>query len=1011
MRRYRIWIGIVLGMMLGTPLRAQVGSDSVMTRWGSHYTYAGLGLRSLPVWSLQEVFKYVPGVASQERNSGAYVRGGTPDQVSTWVSGLREDNPLMARSAIQSLALQTGMFALNRADALSGIAEYQMRTGSFTTFHADALFENSKGLDAYGFQRGELTLGGPLVPHKVSFLVSGVWNQMQDAHPSSGTYARFTEAASQTIRANPYIFAWDVNGSLQYLQLPEHLPIGAQWVVDANGFVQQQSGGYLMLDGQGNTYVVGKSGASGVLKGSTQIMNWDALTQAKADQFSDQKAADDPLTQGNLRGNLLWKPASNLDVLIGGSVTDSKQGGLGTGWGFMDDLYLAQRQLDQRGFAQIQLKPSQNLWIQVDLGYSQTALVQYLQPFGADVRATFSYGDIDHVIYAPLRRIGLIRNGTYQQVNGDASFQSYSSFYPIKPLRDHTYRKQDQDVLRGALQANLKRGAWTVQGGLDYETQTHRLFELTNPDYLARYANDGSPEVTLSKIINQYEDVPFSVLQSNIRYYGYDYLGLTKTDQEDLTTYWAQSNNGTSTYNFPIKPWITRQTGGWLMADWRKQGLYVSAGVRGQVFTENGTYLKDPYTLRKVRRAQDLVTHPANVPDDAAVLYGDGACSNAVAGFRDTEGHFYTANGGASTYEDLNNISATPCVTGTGFDPDNLVEGTTNGHILPRLGVSYQHPNGLFVWGTHQQTAQMLWQQPATIGDYANRYSTLKQIHAPIQGVELAQSVLWSLGVAYQVMPAVKVQISGYLRNIKGLPSAVYVPFYLGQTQDIMYENRDQAQAKGVEAAVEYEKHSLHARLQVTWAAVEGSSSMALLTHHYNYWPYDQREQLQEMGFLPYDQSVNGLLHVIWEPEANHLDGVLRRIAQGFWLQTVTMMQSGFRYSQTTAVNSPTVAILYNKETPQTWRTDMQIGKNIRKGSGQYRLFLEVQNLFNRANVLSVFPYSGKADNDGLLDSPYGKAVYPVGSASRDQYNLFINHDRNHYGMPRMVRLGCSFGW
>ena len=70
--------------------------------------------------------------------------------------------------------------------------------------------------------------------------------------------------------------------------------------------------------------------------------------------------------------------------------------------------------------------------------------------------------------------------------------------------------------------------------------------------------------------------------------------------------------------------------------------------------------------------------------------------------------------------------------------------------------------------------------------------------------------------------------------------------------------------------------------------------------------------------------------------------------------------------------------------------------------------FVEVDNLFNRRNVLNVYSRTGLADDDAQ------SAV--TGFALEDQpeverYDNLYDHDPLHYSPPRTVRTGLEFSF
>jgi len=92
---------------------------------------------------------------------------------------------------------------------------------------------------------------------------------------------------------------------------------------------------------------------------------------------------------------------------------------------------------------------------------------------------------------------------------------------------------------------------------------------------------------------------------------------------------------------------------------------------------------------------------------------------------------------------------------------------------------------------------------------------------------------------------------------------------------------------------------------------------------------------------------------------------------------------------------------------PSTQGTDLKIVKGFKIAGGlRCGLFLDVRNLFNVENVVDVYPYSGKPDDNGyppLLEG-YGYDY----DAWEKAYKVWQRRQRDpaNYGPPRIVRMG-----
>lgn len=75
--------------------------------------------------------------------------------------------------------------------------------------------------------------------------------------------------------------------------------------------------------------------------------------------------------------------------------------------------------------------------------------------------------------------------------------------------------------------------------------------------------------------------------------------------------------------------------------------------------------------------------------------------------------------------------------------------------------------------------------------------------------------------------------------------------------------------------------------------------------------------------------------------------------------------------------------------------------------------FVYFQNLFNIRNVLGVYPYTSRPDDDGYITSPNGKQYVNQSinsTAVYDLYNLYINNP-GFYDGPRRINVGFSFSF
>ena len=133
-------------------------------------------VKSLPALlgenDIMKTIQLLPGVQSgSEGSSGVYVRGGGPDQNLILLDGVPVYNAshlfgffsVFNADAIQSTKLIKGGFPSRYGGRLSSVIDIKMKEGNMKKFHG----EGSVGLIS-----SKLTLEGPIVKDKTSFLIS-----------------------------------------------------------------------------------------------------------------------------------------------------------------------------------------------------------------------------------------------------------------------------------------------------------------------------------------------------------------------------------------------------------------------------------------------------------------------------------------------------------------------------------------------------------------------------------------------------------------------------------------------------------------------------------------------------------------------------------------------------------------------------------------------------------------------------------------------------------------------
>ncbi|MCX6224585.1 MAG: TonB-dependent receptor plug domain-containing protein, partial [Bacteroidia bacterium] len=156
---------------------AEKAKSAVLSTQMSMTELSAKSIKSLPMLlgevDVLKALQLLPGVkGGSEGTSGIYVRGGGPDQNLILLDGVPVYNAshlfgffsVFNPDAIQSVKLITGGFPARYGGRLSSVLDIRMRDGNNKKFSAEG---------SVGIISSKLTLEGPIIKDKTSFIVSG----------------------------------------------------------------------------------------------------------------------------------------------------------------------------------------------------------------------------------------------------------------------------------------------------------------------------------------------------------------------------------------------------------------------------------------------------------------------------------------------------------------------------------------------------------------------------------------------------------------------------------------------------------------------------------------------------------------------------------------------------------------------------------------------------------------------------------------------------------------------
>lgn len=166
-----------------------------------------------------KAIQLLPGVQSgSEGFNGLYVRGGSPDQNLVILDGVPVYNishlfgifSVFNADALKNVNLIKGGFPAQYGGRLSSVLDIRMKEGNLKKF---------EGEGSIGLISSKLTLQGPIVNDKTSFLISG---RRTYADVVARPFIKKANNNSEDTEVDPTIYFYDLNAKLQHVINDNH---------------------------------------------------------------------------------------------------------------------------------------------------------------------------------------------------------------------------------------------------------------------------------------------------------------------------------------------------------------------------------------------------------------------------------------------------------------------------------------------------------------------------------------------------------------------------------------------------------------------------------------------------------------------------------------------------------------------------------------------------------------------------------------------------------------------
>jgi outer membrane receptor protein involved in Fe transport len=629
----------------------------------------------------------------------------------------------------------------------------------------------------------------------------------------------------------------------------------------------------------------------------------------------------------------------------------------------------------------------------------------------------------------------------------DGVFQDTINYNRLYSFTDH--RVFDVN-LRNKLGLDLQGTDWIDIDSYDPNTQTINYFDADGKLHRGVPVNGGLSIDMFS---------PDELLQdgfSLVSYYGFDPYGNKHTSRPAFDDFFTR-REGIQMPDGQTKFFNTRDIpafqpiymAGYIQDKFAFDDLIFNIGVRVDRFDANQMVLKDPYLFYSAFTAGEvsqvggqIVNHPENIGSDAVVYIDNKDNPTEITGYREGS-TWYNATGGIVLNPEL--LDAGNGITPYLVNPDQeritsdvFTDYDPQISVMPRISFSFPISDEALFFAHYD----ILTQRPTS----ALRMDPTDYLFIAQRGVinnpnlKPQKTIDYELGFQQKISNTSSLKLSTFYREMRD--QIQYFRFngaYTGRTQLYdSYTNLDFATVKGL--TVEYDlrrTNNVRARISYTLQFAEGTGSSpntaaALVSAGL--------PNLRQIFPLDWDRrhSFNVSLDYRFASGKNYSGPTSTRQVKGTdevktiqWLQNTGANFTISGGSGTPYTKSENIIGVYSgggtylldgmingSRLPWQFRIDARFDRDIQVSSDPnsrtyLNVYLQVLNLLNTQNIISVYPATGTPDDDGFLTAPewqsnINTATDPM--AYRDLYALRMNSPFN-YSVPRQVRLGVIFNF
>jgi outer membrane receptor protein involved in Fe transport len=339
-----------------------------------------------------------------------------------------------------------------------------------------------------------------------------------------------------------------------------------------------------------------------------------------------------------------------------------------------------------------------------------------------------------------------------------------------------------------------------------------------------------------------------------------------------------------------------------------------------------------------------------------------------------------------------------------------LLSSKSKTHFSPRLGFSHPvsdktlfHAN----YGYYYQVPRYTYLFTNLQGDLTTGF--------PIVGnpdMQPEKTISYEFGVTQQVAENTRLTATTYYKDVSNLASSRLVAYPGGAYT--LYYNGDYGSVKGLDLSLTKRSGSrLSGTANYSYMIAEGNSSDAN-EFYYNYFTVGNNAPPMPVQKYPlaFDQRHSFSLNVDFRFAREDHPRFFGYQLPGAWgINALFTYGSGLPYTRTDE-SGLQIGGLNETRMPSSYRVDLRMDKDFylaKNNLSKLRLFVEINNLFDRRNVTNVYTRTGLPNDDGYIYGTSADSQDPAVVENLNRLHRLLAKNPQFYDEPISIQWGLEW--